>query len=218
MPAPTVTVLQLDTRFPRVPGDVGCAETFCDTVEIIRVPQATVAQVVTSDPHSIPIAPFEDALRGARGDVVVTSCGFLSPWQDHLAAQNDRPFISSALLALDTLPERPEDILTLTFDAERLGPPHLRGHACDVQGLPADMHLRQTIANDAETLDTARAERELVDHVTQVQRPNHRHLLLECTNLPPYKAAMARATGLPVTDILTLIEDARPGTVRPAFL
>ncbi|MFT5067152.1 MAG: hypothetical protein ACI9TA_002779, partial [Reinekea sp.] len=69
--APTVTVLQLDTNFPRVPGDVGCAETYCGDIEILRVPNATVGQIVSVDPASIHIAPFEEALSTARGDVIV---------------------------------------------------------------------------------------------------------------------------------------------------
>ena len=33
-------------------------------------------------------------------------------------------------------------------------------------------------------------------------------LLCECTNLPPYRAELAAATGLPVTDIVKVVERA----------
>lgn len=39
-----------------------------------------------------------------------------------------------------------------------------------------------------------------------VRHPQIRALLVECTNLPPYRRAIARATGLPVFDALTLCD------------
>ena len=38
-------------------------------------------------------------------------------------------------------------------------------------------------------------------------------VLLECTNMPPYRPALARALGLPVYDILTVLADRMPGIV-----
>ena len=217
---PAVTVLQLDTGFPRVPGDVGCPETYRGRVEIIRIPNATVGQIVTADPASIPMAPFEAALERARGDVVVTSCGFLSYWQDHLAARTTKPFVSSALMALPELCQSyaPHSILTLTFDADALTAAHLRGCSTDVIGLPQAMPLRQVISQNHKTLDTDRAGQDIAAYVADQKKPWHRCLLLECTNLPPYKQAIRRVCDLPIVDILTCIEDIRPGTVRAAFL
>ena len=51
--APSVTVLQLDTDFPRVAGDVGCEQTYLDDIQIIRIPNATVGQIVSADPAAI---------------------------------------------------------------------------------------------------------------------------------------------------------------------
>ena len=221
--APSVTILQLDTNFPRVPGDVACPHTYCGEVQIIRIPRASVGAIVTNHPDQIDISPFEAALAAARGEVVVTSCGFLSFWQDHLAAQTDRPFVSSALTALDGLSRQyaPGEVLILTFDAASLTPAHLGAHgayATGIIGLPDNMHLKQVIAKDLTALDTEIASQELAELMPQVIEPQHKHLLLECTNLPPYKSALSAVTGLPVTDILTQIEIARPGTIKPEFL
>jgi TRAP-type C4-dicarboxylate transport system permease large subunit len=43
-------------------------------------------------------------------------------------------------------------------------------------------------------LTRAGAEAEVVKCVRDRQQPHHKYLLLECTNLPPYKAALARQT------------------------
>ena len=218
-----VSVLQLDTDFPRVAGDVGCAETYRDAVEIIRMPSATVGQVVSNRPDLIDIAPIEDALRRATGDLIVTSCGFLSYWQTHLAGLTDKPVISSALTALDHLSMSyvAGEILILTYDEASLTPLHLGAHAdyaTGITGLPDDMHLKQVIRENQTTLDVERAGRELAAFIATAKKPCHKHLLLECTNLPPYKAQMQAVTGLPITDILTCIEATQPNSIDPAFL
>lgn len=213
---PAVSVLQLDTAFPRVPGDVACPDTYLGEVEIIRVPAATVGCIVSAQPDLIAIEPFETAVRQARGEVIVTSCGFLSFWQAHLASLTERPFIASALVALQGI-EDLSGVLTLTFDADRLGPLHFPGPMTDVVGLAAGMHLREVIAKDLPDLDMRRAEAEVVALVERARTATHSLLLLECTNLPPYRAALQRALDLPVIDILTCIETLRPGTVTAAF-
>ena len=218
--APSVTVLQLDTDFPRIAGDVGCADTYAGDMETLRIDGATVGEIVSEDPSMIQIAPFETALAKAKGDVVVTSCGFLSYWQTHLQQQTAKPFISSALTALPELCEiyAPQDILTITFDATRLNHHHFGRFQTDVVGLHPDMHLRQVISQNLATLDVALASQEIVALVSQNRAPRHKHILLECTNLPPYKHVLAASAGLPITDVLSCIEEAQAGTIHPQFL
>ena len=158
---PSVTVLQLDTHFPRVAGDVGAPATYLNDVEIIRVTGASVVGIVTDEPASIDVAPFEAALKAAKGDVVVTSCGFLSYWQNHLEDQIQRPFISSSLTALDRLADHDIDALSiLTFDAAKLGVAHLGNNARfmpSIIGLNPNAHLRAVIGGDRAKLDVDRA-------------------------------------------------------------
>jgi hypothetical protein len=218
-----VTVLQLDTEFPRPPGDVGCAATYTCDLEIIRIRNATVSAIVTNKPETINVGPFEQAIQRAKGDLIVTSCGFLSYWQHHLSALINKPFISSALTALDHLSHQyaPSEVLIVTFDAASLTAAHLgrhRAYASGIVGLPKDMHLREVISQNLQSLDVARASREIAAFTADQVRPHHRHILLECTNLPPYKSAIVRATGLPMSDILTQIDRALPDSIVPLFI
>ncbi|MEP4640154.1 MAG: aspartate/glutamate racemase family protein, partial [Yoonia sp.] len=179
--------------------------------------------IVSDKPDQIYIAPFAEAIQHAKGDVIVTSCGFLSFWQDHLADLTSKPFISSALIGLNDLAQRyaPAEILILTFDADSLTPAHLGAfadHATGIVGLPKHTYLRQVIAGDQPNLDPDVARADVVETVRRALTPHHKHILLECTNLPPYKAALVAAFGLPVMDILSLIENIRPNTVHPDFL
>lgn len=219
---PRVTVLQLDTHFPRIAGDVGNETTFARPPQIIRIGGASVARIVTNKPQDIDIAPFEEALAHAEGDIIVTSCGFLSYWQQHLAALTDRPFISSALTGLDSLHKshRPEALRIVTFNQDALTAAHLGKHtayAPSIIGLPLGHHLRHVIDDNLSALDEDTASSELTKLLCETQTKAHEHILLECTNLPPYRAAITAATGLPVTDILTCLEAACPKAIAPKF-
>jgi len=219
---PRVTVLQLDTDFPRIAGDVGAPESYARPPQIIRIAGARVGRIVTDRPQEIDIAPFEEALAQAEGDIIVTSCGFLSYWQAHLSALTDRPFISSSLTALERLHHfhTPEQMRILTFDAGALSTAHLGSYpqyAPSIIGLPANHHLRDVISHNKANLDRTRASIEIATLLQETQTPRHAHILLECTNMPPYREAIKAATGLPVTDILTRIEATCPGAIAPRF-
>lgn len=219
---PRVSVLQLDTDFPRIPGDVGCAVTFIEPPQIIRVRGASVSRIVSDRPQDIDIRPFETAVAEASGELIATSCGFLAPWQNHLATRARQPLVASALAALPGLYGlAPEALMIVTFDADKLGSTHLGScpqYAPSIVGLPSDGHLRDVISNDHATLDPDIATQELLGMIASAITPTTRQILLECTNLPPYKHAVRAKFHLPVTDILTYIEGEVPGTVKPEWL
>lgn len=224
--AASLTILQLDTKFARVPGDVGCIETYIEEVEILRINGATVDAIVSDRPEIIDITPFENALIDAQGKVVVTSCGFLSYWQEHLQALSQKQLVSSSLIALERLSLRytPEQVMIVTFDKASLTPAHLGAYGAydaywdAVVGLPQDLHLRDVISHNRTSLDVEKAGRELAEFVQQNLRETHKHILLECTNLPPYKSRLREVCDLPITDILTEIDARAKGVVRPEFL
>lgn len=227
---PVISLIQLDTSFPRIPGDIGAAETWICGLDVRSIPKLSVAQVINAAPGDTDISGAEAAARAATGDLVTTSCGFLCYWQDRLAAQCQTPFISSALLDLPRLMQAfPRDELAiLTFDSEVLAAPAfapaLGGFAGPVLGLPEEAHLRQVIAGDLPYLEPALAEAELIDLVAGFVRDRDalgrpvRALLLECTNLPPYKQALKARFDLEIFDILTLIDHRKTGMVDPAFI
>jgi len=222
---PALSILQLDTHFPRIPGDVACPETYRAPVQIIRVPGACVSAVVRRDPARLDIGPFEAALTKAEGDVVATSCGFLSYWQKHLQERAARPVISSSLIALSRLARRydPDELAILTFDQAALGAAYLGAYgsyARSIFGLPEGSALRRAIEGstgfDADEVSCEICA--LAQSAQTSQSGRIRHLLFECTNFPPYTGAVRARTGLSVTHILSEIEAVCPGLVRPEFL
>ncbi|MEN9416964.1 MAG: hypothetical protein RI988_584 [Pseudomonadota bacterium] len=204
-------VLMLDTRFPRLPGDVGHPASFAMPVRHRVVAGATAWRVVRERDADL-ARPFIEAGRalvaeGARA--LTTSCGFLVQLQQVLQQALPVPVWTSSLLALPAL-GRPG---VLTVDAAALGAAHFLAAGADpatpVEGLPPHGHLQRVLLEDRPTLDPAQAEAEVVacaQHLVQ-RRPDVRELVLECTNMPPYADAVAAATGRPVHHLLTLVHE-----------
>jgi len=209
--APWLGILMLDTRFPRPPGDVGHAASWAMPVRWRVVPGASPRRVVREADATL-LAPFVEAARALAAEgaaAITTGCGFLVRWQRELAAAVPVPLWSSALLALPALP-RPG---VVTVDAARLGAGELTAALASadtpIEGLAAGCSLQRTLLNDLPTLDALAAE---ADTVAAAQRLVQRHpgiesIVLECTNLPPYAAAVQRATGRPVHHLMTLVHE-----------
>ncbi len=220
-----VSVLQLDTRFCRVPGDVGCAESYLHDPEIIRIPCASVANIVTDQPGQIDLDPFLNAIERATGDVVVTSCGFLSPFQDQLQSITPKPIIASVLNRLSDLDviKGADRSSVLTFDATRLVEAHFpnpyRANDFRVVGLRPNNPLRQRIEEDVpDCFDASDVVNAVVADFALAVMPTTETVILECTNLPPYKPQMRHDSNVRIIDILSAIECIAPNTIAPQYL
>jgi hypothetical protein len=207
MPVPRhLGVLMLDTRFPRVPGDAGHAGSYAMPVRFAVVAGASPRRVVQQADTAL-LQPFIDAARTLVAEgaaAITTSCGFLARWQAELQAAVGVPVWTSALLKLPEL-ARPG---VITVDAGALGADVLLAAGArpdtPLEGLAPGCSLQRTLLDDLPTLDTAAAEAAL----RLLQRaPQLTDLVFECTNLPPYAAAVQRATGVPVHHLLTLVHE-----------
>lgn len=194
----------LDTRFPRVPGDVGHAASFTMPVRYAVVQGASPQRVVRERDPAL-LQPFIDTARtlvagGARA--ITTSCGFLVQFQAALQAALPVPVWTSSLLLLPEL-DAPG---VLTVDADSLLATGVIGDV-PVEGLAPGCSLQRTLLDDLPALDTAAAEADVVAAALRLQLryPGVRSLVLECTNMPPSAAAVQAATGLPVHHLLTLV-------------
>jgi hypothetical protein len=204
-------LLMLDTRFPRLPGDVGHLASWRVPVLAAVVQGATPRRVVRDGDRAL-LQPFVDAAHAlvAQGaTAITTSCGFLVRWQAELQAALPVPVWTSALLKLPEL-ERPG---VITVDAASLGAPELRAAGASpgtpVEGLTPGGLLQRTLLEDRPAIDAAAAEADLLAAARRLlqREPALTSLVLECTNLPPYAAALARATGLPVHHLMTLAHE-----------
>jgi hypothetical protein len=205
-------VLMLETRFPRPPGDAGNPASYAMPVQFAVVRGATPLRVVRAATDPDLLQPFVDAARslvaqGARA--ITTSCGFLVGFQRALQDSVPVPVWSSGLLKLPEL-ARPG---VLTVDARSLGAAHLRAAGgredTPIEGLAPGGTLQRTLLHDLPSLDVQRAEAEVVAAAKRLldRHPEIDSLVLECTNMPPYAAAVQRGTGRPVHHLLTLVHE-----------
>jgi Asp/Glu/hydantoin racemase len=223
-----VGLLRLDTAFARPLGDVGNPNTFDFPVRTAIVRGASAARVVRGDASAL-LAPFAAAGRAlaAEGAVAVaTSCGFLAAHQRELAAALPVPFAASALLQVAWLaPLLPAGrrVGVVTIDADALGERHLAGAGAPsdtpIAGLPRAGALAAAVFDGA-PLDRARVRDEVVAAGLRLRAaaPALGAIVLECTNLPPYRDALMRAVGVPVHDCNTLLRWLWAGAARPVRL
>ena len=214
----TLGVVMLDTRFPRVPGDIGCAETFAFPVRYRTVRGASPRRVVIERDASL-LAPFIAAawaLQDEGAAAIATSCGFLALFQSEMQAALSVPMWSSSLLLVAPLQAGlvvGRRVGIVTVDAASLTPDHLHGAGADprtpIQGLALDSRFRSSLLEDRLELDVDEARAATVAAACRLveRHPEVAAIVLECTNMPPYADAVRAATGLPVHDITTLIAE-----------
>jgi Asp/Glu/hydantoin racemase len=214
----TVGILMLDTRFPRIPGDMGNATTFPFPVRYHRVGGASPDRVVRAGAAGL-LPAFTDGARALEREgvgAITTNCGFLVKFQRELAAAVSVPVFTSSLLLVPLVhrmlpPGRRVGVLTV--DAASLTAEHLAGAGIGpdvplaVAGLEGEKEFTRVLLGDEPELDVDLAREE---HVRVARRliaghPDVGALVLECTNMPPYAADIQRATGLPVFDIVSLV-------------
>jgi Asp/Glu/hydantoin racemase len=215
----SVGILMLDTQFPRIPGDMGNATTFPFPVRYHRVPGASPDLVVRQGSRELLPAFLEGARCLAREGVqaITTNCGFLAKFQRELAAAVSVPVFTSSLLLVPMvhrmLPSG-KAVGILTVDATSLTPDDFEsvGITSDipvaVAGLETEKEFTRVLLGNQLVLDVEAARRE---HIRVAQRLCAEHpevgaLVLECTNMPPYRADLQAATGLPIFDIVHLVQ------------
>ncbi|MBR0653857.1 aspartate/glutamate racemase family protein [Plastoroseomonas arctica] len=210
-------ILMLEARFPRIPGDMGNATTWDFPVLYRVVRGASPARVVLDGAKGLLDAFIEAGrdLVDLGAEAITTNCGFLAIYQRELAAALDVPVATSSLMQVPwvqaTLPPG-KRVGVLTVSGGSLTPAHMDG-----AGIPRDTpfigtehgreFFRVLIQADAMDMDVAAAERDILDagRALVARHPDIGAIVLECTNMPPYAAALRDALGLPVFDIYSMI-------------
>ena len=212
-------ILMLDTRFPRIEGDIGNPRSF-DFPVIFRTMQGIgSADAVAAHPDKprvlAALKSNAEALAAEGAVGLSTSCGFLALYQKELEQLSPVPVATSALLLIRTL--KGKRVGVITASAENLTPAHFVavGAPADtpVAGLPSNGSFAATFLRNGTSLDRAAVEAEAIGAGRELLRkhPDVDAVVLECTNLPPYKRALEHALGMPVFDVLDLLGSFRKG-------
>lgn len=234
-----IGILMIEGRFPRPPGAIGNATTFPFPVMHHVVRGASGAHTVRGLANLDPDSPaFADAIRpwtdgakfladqGCRA--ITTSCGFAALFQRHLAAAVDVPVFASSLMLVPLIARmlQPGRLVgVVTADADHLSSEHLSAAGIDpasiaVSGMNGCAEFEATAWGEQTTLDFAQMEIETV-RVAQgllARQPLVGAILLECSLLPPYGAAVQAATQLPVFDFTHLVTMVNGACARQPFV
>jgi Asp/Glu/hydantoin racemase len=227
-------ILMLDARFPRIPGDMGNAQTWPFPV-LYRVVKGATPERVVLDQAAGLLTPFLDAaaeLVSQGAQAITTNCGFLSLFQSELAAHVRVPVATSALLQVPwvqaMLPPG-QRVGIITVSAASLTPRHL-----EAAGVPLDTPVvgtetgreffRVLIRGESQDMDVDLAQADILEAGQELvaRHPEVGAVVLECTNMPPYACALRAALGRPIFDIYTMItwfhSGLRPQRFAPADL
>jgi Asp/Glu/hydantoin racemase len=210
-------ILMLEAKFPRIPGDMGNGTTWPFPVLYRVVPGASPEKVVLKGAAGL-LPDFVDAAKDLvrlGAEAITTNCGFLALFQREIAAAVGVPVATSSLMQVPwvqtTLPPG-KRVGVVTVSASSLTPKHL-----EAAGVPIDTPITGTetgkeffrvlIKAEKDDMDVALAEQDVVEAGMRLvaSNPDVGAIVLECTNMPPYAAALQAAVGLPVYDIYSMI-------------
>jgi len=219
-------ILMLEARFPRIPGDMGNAETWPFPVLYRVVRGASPERVVLRGAAGLLdefLAAAEELVRDGA-EAITTNCGFLSLFQAEIAAHVGVPVATSSLMQVPwvqaMLPPG-KRVGVVTVSAGSLTPRHLAA-----AGVPLNTPITGTedgreffrvlILGEKQDMDVALARQDILDAGRRLveQHPDIGAVVLECTNMPPYAKALQAELGVPVFDIYSLVTWLRAG-IRP---
>ena len=205
-------VVMLDTQFPRPAGDIGHPSAFGVPTRRCIVKGAWPDKVVQSGASLrkgrvvVPMLQLVRRLEQDGAKAITTSCGFLVLLQKDMQAQVNIPVVTSSLLQLPSLLARHAKVGVLTISSNKLGVEHLRAAGAPrarmadvvVQGVDAKGEFATSILGNRATMDLEKAGTEVVAAAVALKKrePDLSCVVLECTNMPPYRAAIEAATGM----------------------
>ena len=205
-------VLMLDTRFPRPEGDIGHPSAFGVPTRRCVITGAWPEKIVQSGAglrKGRVVAPMLQLVRRLEQDgarAITTSCGFLVLLQREMQAQVKIPVITSSLLQLPGLLGLHDKVGVLTISSSKLGLEHLRAAGVPrermtdvvVQGVDAKSEFAAAILGNRPDMNIEKAGADVLAAAVALKQrePLLTCVVLECTNMPPYRTAIEAATGM----------------------
>lgn len=224
-----IGILLLDTSVPFIPGDVANATTYEFPVRFRKVEGFSVARAIGKDPgiYDTLLAAARDLVdQGVRA--VTGDCGFMALHQQRLAADMPVPVFLSSLMQIPFILSvlgGTKKVGVITADSRSLDAGLMAAMGIDdisrtvIEGLENRKEFYRFAIEESGTLNPAEVEAEVADAGRQLVARDDAvgALLLECSLLPPYAAAVQAAVHLPVFDYITMINFVFSAVVRRPY-
>ncbi len=211
-----IGIIHLDVWYPLLPGNVVNATTYPFPVRLKALRGGTQDKIHRGDPavlDAIVEAGQELQREGVRA--IAGACGYLGHYQRQAAAALDVPVYLSSLVQVPLIARglKPGTrIGILCADGPAMTPAILQncGVTPDIPvtvvGLEDEPEFAKITYSRGE-FTPAKVEAEVVEAARRLvaAHPDTGAILLECSDMPPFAAAVQRAVRLPVYDFITMI-------------
>ena len=208
------TLAQLEA----IPGNIAHPNTFNFPIRYLRVKGASFSNVVLNPSRDVCDAMVTAAKELETSGVmaIATGCGFNALFQRELADSVNVPVFASSLLQVPVvyrMLKKDQRVGIITADSLHLGQTHLQNVGI-LQDIPVTIYgiedteeFSKIRDNPDASLDLDKMTEEIVEVASTLvtDRPEVGAIVLECTDLPPFAAAIRKTTGLPVFDIVTMV-------------
>lgn len=215
----TVGIMLLDVHYPIMPGNVVNAYTYDFPVRHMWVPGANQARMHSGDETLIPElikTAKQLEIEGCRA--VCGACGYFGHFQEKIADAVDIPIYLSSVVQVPWIRvglKRNQKIGILCADGHNLTESLFK--ACGVSKEDFDRccvvsagHLPEfsAVMERRGHFDNGIVTKELVELSKQLVKdnPDIGAILLECSDMPPYAAAIQWELNLPIFDFITMIK------------
>lgn len=226
----TIGILLLNTRVPSIPGDVANASTFNFPVLYRVVDDLLIDKlIVDADPAlAEPIICEARALERAGVAAITADCGYMALFQREVVAAVDIPVFLSSWMQVPFIYQMLQPgkkVGAVVADSRYIRRETLVNAGIDdsipvvIAGMEDQPAFWSAIMEEEGTLDSDTIEREVVRVARNLVQanPDIGALLLECSALPPYGAAVQEALQLPVFDFITMINYVYSAVAKPRY-
>lgn len=215
----TIGILVQDVHYPLLPGNVVNGYTYDFPVRFQVVPGANQARMHTGDATLVPELVATAKLLEQEGcRAVCAACGYFGHFQSSVANQVDIPVYLSSIVQVPWIRvglRSGQTIGVLCADKK-----NLTDSLFDACGVSREDYARCRIAGAGHLpefsallerrghFDNEILQQELINLAKQLvcDNPDIGAILLECSDMPPYAAAIQRALALPVYDFISMIK------------
>ena len=197
-----IGILMLDTKFPRIPGDIGNAKTYPGiNVRYKLVKGAEAPKIMGKAPAEEVLQPFISAAQELEAEgvkAITTSCGFLAAYQRILADAVNVPVFTSALMLaplIHTMINKNKKIGIFTERAWNMTEEHFNQVGWSSKNIPVAvsgmlegskfpaLFIDNGIEEDFDELEKCMAE---ITRRHMKEHPDTGAIIFECTNFGPW--------------------------------
>jgi len=211
-----IGIIQLDTRSPKIPGDVSNAFTFDFPVRY-KVVKGINTKRIIQHPDSSVVKNFIEAAQELEAEgvrAITTSCGYLIWFQKEIANSVNVPVFTSSLIQVPMVARMirtDQKIGILVADSRTINKNHLK--AANIENIPIVIKgsedtpaFYNTYPVGGETLNYSACREGVINMVRNMlkEHPEIGAIVCEGTNYSPFRSDVIAATGIPFFDIVTL--------------